>query len=315
VTRHEFIGYQSETETGLDYAYARFYDPELGQFLSHDPAAQFPSPYAYGPDPINGADPTGEIFGIDDAIVLGVIYAAGKLATVAAAVYATQVTINYARSGDWGFALDPGNAVTDPVPSQGGVPGLVGGPSLPNACSQGGIQVCNTWSASQAGAGAEPVYELGAEELAALRAAIDAAHGQGQDKDPSREKPMVLLDGPGGMVFSSPDEAQAFGEGIVLSVGAGLVGGMISWGGRATATVARGINPRIYAQLEKQLAEHGAQTIRRGLQTARKTLAEHVSKLERLRREGGYTSAVEKTIQNVQRQIKTMEKFIRDKDL
>ena len=62
--RHEFTGYQSEAKSGLQYAGARYYLPELGVFISHDPARQFPSPYAYGPgDPVNGTDPDGAYFG------------------------------------------------------------------------------------------------------------------------------------------------------------------------------------------------------------------------------------------------------------
>jgi RHS repeat-associated protein len=57
--RFEFTGYETDF-AGLDYAGARFFDPELAQFASHDPAGQYPSPYAYGPgDPINFNDPTG----------------------------------------------------------------------------------------------------------------------------------------------------------------------------------------------------------------------------------------------------------------
>jgi RHS repeat-associated protein len=66
--RFEFTGYETDF-AGLDYAGARFFDPELAQFGSHDPAGQFASPYAYGPgDPINGTDPSGEIFEILIAI-------------------------------------------------------------------------------------------------------------------------------------------------------------------------------------------------------------------------------------------------------
>ncbi len=58
--RYEFTGYEAERNTGLMYANARFYDPLLGSFLSHDPAAEFWSPYTYvGWDPANGTDPTG----------------------------------------------------------------------------------------------------------------------------------------------------------------------------------------------------------------------------------------------------------------
>lgn len=59
-TRHEFTGYETQHETGLEYAGARFLDPTTGMFLSHDPAEQFASPYAYGPwDPTNTTDPSG----------------------------------------------------------------------------------------------------------------------------------------------------------------------------------------------------------------------------------------------------------------
>jgi RHS repeat-associated protein len=57
--RHEFTGYETDF-AGLDYAGARFFDPELAQFASHDPAGQFASPYSYcGGDPTNVTDPTG----------------------------------------------------------------------------------------------------------------------------------------------------------------------------------------------------------------------------------------------------------------
>jgi RHS repeat-associated protein len=60
--RFEFTGYETDF-AGLDYAGARFFDPELAQFGSHDPAGQYPSPYAYGPgDPVDGTDPGGELF-------------------------------------------------------------------------------------------------------------------------------------------------------------------------------------------------------------------------------------------------------------
>jgi RHS repeat-associated protein len=71
--RYEFTGYETEPESGLQYAGARFYDPALGMFLTHDPARQFANPYAYGPwDPVNGSDPSGafwlEAFAIGFAI-------------------------------------------------------------------------------------------------------------------------------------------------------------------------------------------------------------------------------------------------------
>ncbi len=61
----EFAGYETDPDSGLQYAGARFYDPEAAQFLSPDPAEQFANPYAYaGWDPVNLIDPDGRT-GID----------------------------------------------------------------------------------------------------------------------------------------------------------------------------------------------------------------------------------------------------------
>jgi RHS repeat-associated protein len=91
--RYEFTGYETDSYAALDYAGARFYDPELAQFQSHDPKRQFASPYAYGPgDPINGTDPTGEDFGVT-------LFVIALLAAAAAFVDA------YMETGNIGLAL------------------------------------------------------------------------------------------------------------------------------------------------------------------------------------------------------------------
>lgn len=78
-----FAGYENEETSGLQNAGLRWYDPELGLFLSHDPARQFPSPYTYGGgDPVNGIDRAGALFGLDDLVVTIII---GALAGAAGA--------------------------------------------------------------------------------------------------------------------------------------------------------------------------------------------------------------------------------------
>jgi len=80
--RREFTGYLTEPVSGLQYAGARFYDPELGSFLTHDPASQFASPYSYGGgDPVNWRDPNGEDFGL-----VGFLIALGVSALASAAI-------------------------------------------------------------------------------------------------------------------------------------------------------------------------------------------------------------------------------------
>lgn len=86
--RYEFTGYETEFRSGLQYAGARFYDPDLGMFLTHDPARQFPNPYAYGPwNPINGTDPTG---GFWLELLIAAVVAAAASAAVNTVIAAAQ---------------------------------------------------------------------------------------------------------------------------------------------------------------------------------------------------------------------------------
>ena len=84
----EFTGFLSEPLSGLQYAGARFYDPDVGTFLTQDPATQFASPYSYGGgDPVNWRDPSGEDFVIAllTALVVSAVTSAAVNAIIAAA--------------------------------------------------------------------------------------------------------------------------------------------------------------------------------------------------------------------------------------
>lgn len=57
-----FQGLPLDTETGLLYVRNRYYDPEMGRFISMDPLGYVDGPNAYGfvkNDPVNGRDPLG----------------------------------------------------------------------------------------------------------------------------------------------------------------------------------------------------------------------------------------------------------------
>ena len=59
---YQFTGQQLDTETGLYFLRARYYDPMLGLFLSKDPSNNISvhTPYLYTDNnPINRFDPTG----------------------------------------------------------------------------------------------------------------------------------------------------------------------------------------------------------------------------------------------------------------
>ena len=89
----EFTGFQSEITSGLEYAGARFYDPELGSFLTHDVRSQFASPYSYGGgDPVNWTDPDGDFFFSLLAIIFASAFASAAINTVIAAAQGLPLT-------------------------------------------------------------------------------------------------------------------------------------------------------------------------------------------------------------------------------
>jgi RHS repeat-associated protein len=57
----KFTGKEHDDGLELDYFGARFYDPELGVWISPDAAREFASPYSYSPNPINAVDPDGNL--------------------------------------------------------------------------------------------------------------------------------------------------------------------------------------------------------------------------------------------------------------
>jgi RHS repeat-associated protein len=80
----KFTGQILDDDTGLYYYNARYYDPLLGTFITADDIVQDPydpqtlNRYAYcRNNPIIYSDPSGHIFGIDDAIFIGICAAAG----------------------------------------------------------------------------------------------------------------------------------------------------------------------------------------------------------------------------------------------
>jgi RHS repeat-associated protein len=88
----QFTGHRGDDGTGLMYFRARYYDPALGLFVSHDPARQFMSPYSYGGgDPLNGRDPTGAFWiellvAVIVGAVLGAVVAGAQAAISGATV-------------------------------------------------------------------------------------------------------------------------------------------------------------------------------------------------------------------------------------
>lgn len=75
---HGFTGKEYDPDTGLYYYNARWYDPDLGRFLSEDPAADSRNPnlYSYcGNNPVIRTDPNGQFWWIVVSAIIGGINA------------------------------------------------------------------------------------------------------------------------------------------------------------------------------------------------------------------------------------------------
>ena len=78
---YQFTGQEYDSTSGLWNYKARMYDAELGVFYAVDPAGQFAGAYiGLGNNPVNGTDPTGTVFGIDDVIFLAMVVASMEYA-------------------------------------------------------------------------------------------------------------------------------------------------------------------------------------------------------------------------------------------
>jgi RHS repeat-associated protein len=102
-TTFRFNGHTSDRDAGLVYFGSRFYDPDLGLFLTPDPQAQYASPYLYGGgNPIYGVDPDGEAIFAFLVAVLQPIVASAVVSSFVSAVTAA------AQGGDVAGALVDG---------------------------------------------------------------------------------------------------------------------------------------------------------------------------------------------------------------
>lgn len=104
----KFTSKELDSESGLYYLGARYYDSTLNRFISPDPARQFASPYVYGNnDPIINTDPSGQFFGIDDAIEFAVAAEiATDVATEAAVAGSTVAVAAGEATGAIGLAVE-----------------------------------------------------------------------------------------------------------------------------------------------------------------------------------------------------------------
>lgn len=131
--RYEFTGYETEMGSGLQYAGARFYDPSLGSFLTHDPQAAFPNPYSYlGGDPVNDVDVNGEIpwgliaLAFVVGFAVGTIQAAANGADAGSAFKAGAIAGAVAGATAFGLQVVIGPVVTSIIGAKAYSVALVG---------------------------------------------------------------------------------------------------------------------------------------------------------------------------------------------
>jgi RHS repeat-associated protein len=147
-----YTGHEHLPEFGLINMNGRMYDPVLGRFLSPDPFVQAPefsqnfNRYAYClNNPFKYTDPSGYVFGVDDAlIILAMAYFGGMQANFA---HAAEQGTNPFNPGNWnwgsahtyigiaGGAMGGAGMAGYAIPYTQ-VPGM-----LPNGALQAGIQV------------------------------------------------------------------------------------------------------------------------------------------------------------------------------
>jgi len=88
-TDHKFVGslgHTTDSNTGLIYMQARYYDPTLGRFISEDPAGDGANWYVYCENnPVSRVDPNGEFF-VDASIFAAGLITLGFMCIAAAAV-------------------------------------------------------------------------------------------------------------------------------------------------------------------------------------------------------------------------------------
>ncbi len=247
-----FTGFASDPAAPLQDAGARVYDPQLGLFLTADPARQFPSPYSYaGGNPISATDPSGAFFGIDDAIFAVVLAVVGNPTVVAVVGGAAQGALVGAAIGGI-HAAATGGPVLRGIGLGAGLGALTGG-----AGGAGGVG-----AAVAVGAGVSAVRAVLQNQNPLTAALIGAATGAlgffGGELGP------VAGDGAAGYLSNAALEIGA--QATVGAVGGGLSGlaaGAGFGGGAAEGAAfgATGTSLEVLALGAKAPVPHGEQAL------------------------------------------------------
>jgi RHS repeat-associated protein len=98
--RRGFTGKELDEDVGirLDYFGARYYDPELGVWISRDKAGQLYNPYGYATNPVIMVDPDGNF--VITSLLIAMAWGVAIGASVSAATYSIPAAIK----GNWNWS-------------------------------------------------------------------------------------------------------------------------------------------------------------------------------------------------------------------
>ena len=315
--RKGYTGYEKDNESGLDFAQARYYNSSHGRYTSVDPltaSSQTDNPQTFNRysyvvnDPLNLVDPSGlspcsaeysysdcggdsgfwgggpDDFG-DDVAYQNQTYG-GMPAGTAAALALHFQRISNSQAG-FGFVTNDETYVTTDIPFWIWWGTNSDGSKWTHFDFNINVHGSNGRSASGGlnDNGKALIQEMGRW-------------------GPVLQKTTNTMGGLSLAVIASPYVVTWLLEtGVVQS---GSVAVRVARALRSAST-----NPRIYSQLEKQLAKDGSRSIFRSLEGATSSLKDHIAVVNQVK----YSSSIEKTIINVSSQIKTILQFISDKGL
>jgi RHS repeat-associated protein len=321
----KFTGKEFEALTGL-YAFgARWYDAELGKWLSPDPANVDHDPYSYvSANPINLTDPNGlwPCIGYDD---LSQHDAPGLWCITWSDQDGAGIQLRNGKEPDGPIREDGTDLDPQPDPNQPDGTIICTGHDCFDA-------ITDTWDWVTGSNGSSGEFSAVGKAMKANGQKFTPGGGGANGSNGSVDAGQKYMNAFPGSDLSKYDANRMGSMGgdfgavsqndifrnladdpasVILGEVKGASFILVPGEGEAELAEELAINPKILDQLEKQLAKDGPASIQKSLRSAEKTLRDHIEKLPYMK----YKSQVEGTIKNVSTQIRTLQKFIKDKGL
>ncbi len=319
-TARGYTGHEHLERTGLIHMNGRVHDPAIGRFLSPDPIvadasfSQSWNAYSYALNsPLSYSDPSGLTFlgGCPPALCPAGAYGAGRGGYGPGSVLATSrhqalgVVVSYGLSYGFGyFGGFSSSPLQGGLDSPGGAFGYGGSP----ISGRLSVQVhtyrvpYDTRQPINIGEEQGPADQPMDRQLLSQESRLSRSDSS---VDTSIDENLIeLLEG-----IQNADkiaDAVLYG-GMILDV---VFGGPTGEGVIIGAVAKGATNKAIKKSMERILRQHGTSSLRKARRSFQKRLDEHSEKLGQIKREGGYTSSVEREIRTFERHIKTIDEIL-----